>query len=91
MISAFLLAFSGLVVPAPAPEATYASSTIAHMKGHSTLPTIKHKGRSKVSAACHPDPAKSRGCRHRQIMTEAISSNTISVKIDLVPPMESAE
>lgn len=92
MISAFLLAFSGLVVPASAPDAAYSSSPIAHMKGHATLPAVrKNKQRSKVSTGCHPDSTKGRSCRHSKAMAEELSRKTPSAEVVRAPGMERGE
>lgn len=61
------------------------------MKGHSTPSASKSNGRSKVSAACHPDPTKGRSCRHNQTMAETVGHKTASAGVDRATATESAE
>ncbi|KHK93337.1 hypothetical protein [Novosphingobium malaysiense] len=67
MISAILLAVAGLSAPAPAsaPTAAYGADTLRSLKGHPALPERgTERKTANLPAACHPDPTKSRICRH---------------------------
>ncbi|HKT85908.1 MAG TPA: hypothetical protein VJQ77_07485 [Novosphingobium sp.] len=65
MISALLLVLASPAAAAPGLNAGYASDTIRHLKGHSSLPSRAASGaRTAATAACHPDPSKGRACRH---------------------------
>ncbi|MCT2401476.1 hypothetical protein [Novosphingobium mangrovi (ex Huang et al. 2023)] len=75
MISAFLLAVAGLSVPAATPAAipvaAYGANTVKHLKGHPPLPARAEGSKSvNLPAACHPDPTKSRVCRHHLVQAE---------------------
>ncbi|WP_374414184.1 hypothetical protein [Novosphingobium colocasiae] len=65
---AHTLALAGLIAAASAPAA--ASDTIRHMKGHGALPAPSSVVAKGPKAACHPDPVKSRACRHHQAKAE---------------------
>jgi hypothetical protein len=64
MISALLLAIAGLSTPAAPQTAAYGSDTIAHLKGHPSVPAREDSPKqASVPAACHPDNSKGRVCR----------------------------
>lgn len=64
------LALAGLIAAASTSATAGASDTIRHMKGHGALPVASSMPAKGPKAACHPDPVKSRACRHHQAKAE---------------------
>lgn len=70
MTFAHALGLIGLAAVSLAPATAGASDTIRHMKGHGSLPAAAAPVKGP-KAACHPDPSKSRACRHHQAQATA--------------------
>lgn len=76
MISALLLAVATLSTPAAGQSPAYGSDTARALKGHGALPAGATELKSaKGPAACHPDPAKGRICRHHIAQAEQDGTN----------------